>query len=272
MREQFSEFKECDIFIKKITSVLNSYPIMPKNANWVHKRDLNRSSDSLLYVLNGEAMLCPGEEKYHVTKNDIIYIPAKESYSSHGIKFPFYYLQIMFETDCNDFYINRVIKDEHNYFFNKFQTILNKWQTKNFGYQLEIKSILYSILGEIITEIRANTHQGKSYEIIKKANEFFEKNLANPYLSVEELISYTGISGTYLRKIFNEFYNTTPTKYLCSSRIALARDYLKTTELPVHKIAEKVGFLNIYHFSNTFKKVTGESPLNYRKKHRIKFM
>ena len=81
-----------------------------------------------------------------------------------------------------------------------------------------------------------------------------------------------GISGTYLRNIFNDFYNTTPSKYLCSLRIALAKDYLKTTELSVSCISEKVGFLNVYHFSNTFKKVTGVSPLNYRKKHKILFM
>jgi len=60
-------FNRCDIFIKKITSVLNSYSIMPKQANRVHKKDFNRTSDSLLYVLDGEALLCPGKEEFHVT-------------------------------------------------------------------------------------------------------------------------------------------------------------------------------------------------------------
>ena len=272
MREQFNEFIDCDIFIKKITSVLNSYPIMPKKENWVHKKDLNRTSDCLLYILDGEAMLCPGKEQHHVKKNDIVYIPAKEPYSSYGIKFPFYYIQIMFLTENDNLNINTIIKDKHNYFLNKFQTILNKWQTKNFGYKLEIKSILYSMLAEIMTEIKASTYPSHHYEIIKKANDFFQINLTNPDLSVEELIAHMGISGTYLRNIFNDFYNTTPSKYLCSLRIALAKDYLKTTELSVSSISEKVGFLNVYHFSNTFKKVTGESPLNYRKKHKIFFM
>ena len=40
---------------------------MPKQANRVHKKDFNRTSDSLLYVLDGEALLCPGKEEFHVT-------------------------------------------------------------------------------------------------------------------------------------------------------------------------------------------------------------
>ena len=268
MKKMEIENIEHDIFIKKIQSVINSFSIMPPDSNWIHKKENKRTTDSLVYILSGEAMLCPDENNFHVKANDIVFIPSNKSYSSHGIAYPFYYIQISFKSDINNIVFCDIIKDKNEYYLKKFKVILEKWQEKNLGYILECKSMLYSLIYELLREQVAAGYPKKHYEIIKLANEYIQKNIKNPYLSINELISCTNIGGTYFRKIFKDFYGVTPSKYINNFRIILAKEYLKTTDLPISKIAEETGFLNIYYFSNSFKESTGLSPLNYRKKHK----
>ncbi len=48
-------------------------------------------------------------------------------------------------------------------------------------------------------------------------------------------------------------------------RINKARKLLLETDMPVSKIAEAVGYMNVYYFSNNFKKYTRYSPTEFRK-------
>lgn len=44
-----------------------------------------------------------------------------------------------------------------------------------------------------------------------------------------------------------------------------AKRLLETTKLPMIDIAERCGYEHVEHFSNMFKKVTGQPPGGYRK-------
>ncbi|HOV64021.1 MAG TPA: AraC family transcriptional regulator [Spirochaetia bacterium] len=39
---------------------------------------------------------------------------------------------------------------------------------------------------------------------------------------------------------------------------------MKTTNLKIYEIAERIGYSNTEHFSRTFKKIIGRSPKEYR--------
>lgn len=70
---------------------------------------------------------------------------------------------------------------------------------------------------------------------------------------------------TYMRK-FLYICKMPPAEYITRKRIESAENMLKNSNASISEIAEKVGFYDAAHFSKTFKKANGVSPLEYRKK------
>lgn len=56
----------------------------------------------------------------------------------------------------------------------------------------------------------------------------------------------------------------TPIDYLIRLRMSRAKQFLSNTDLPISVIAAKVGYEDIYYFSNAFHKACGCSPTVYR--------
>lgn len=79
-----------------------------------------------------------------------------------------------------------------------------------------------------------------------------------------ELSSRMGFSSAYLTKLFNKYVGHTPLKYLTDIRIQEAKHLLLNTSLPIREIGEKVGYPDQFHFSKTFRKLTGVNPTAYR--------
>lgn len=65
-------------------------------------------------------------------------------------------------------------------------------------------------------------------------------------------------------RCFNKILNVTPYEYLIQYRLQKATNLLKNATLNVTEISEIVGFNNVTHFIQAFKKVYGISPKKYR--------
>lgn len=91
--------------------------------------------------------------------------------------------------------------------------------------------------------------------------------LRNHYMDevdFSELSSRLGFSSAYLTKLFNKYVGHTPLKYLTDIRIHEAKHLLLNTTLPIREVGEKVGYPDQFHFSKTFRKLTGVNPTAYR--------
>nr|WP_308626641.1 AraC family transcriptional regulator [uncultured Eisenbergiella sp.] len=85
-------------------------------------------------------------------------------------------------------------------------------------------------------------------------------------------LTVKGLSGTvyitpqYLSRLFGRFLGCSAYEYLTTYRINKAKEFLLTDpRMEVQKIALRVGFLDTSHFIAMFKKVTGLTPLEFRK-------
>lgn len=87
--------------------------------------------------------------------------------------------------------------------------------------------------------------------------------------SVEDISQHFYISRSYLSRVFKSHTNTTIIQALQQIRIQHACDYLQNTQLSVQNIADAVGYGDVTFFIRTFKKMTGATPLQYRKQHQI---
>lgn len=94
---------------------------------------------------------------------------------------------------------------------------------------------------------------------------YFQKDL-----SLAECAADVGISPYYLSHIFKERTGKTFIEYLSEKRISEARNLALNERFTIKDIAERVGYLNTTYFCKVFKRVTGETIGEYRKKNRRK--
>jgi AraC-like DNA-binding protein len=100
-----------------------------------------------------------------------------------------------------------------------------------------------------------------------KAMAHLEENL-DVNLTVATLARAAGIGEPRLRADFKKIHGTTPGKYLSEIRVREAAAMLFHTDKSLDEIAETTGFGTRFYMSRVFKKITGESPAAYRRKHR----
>lgn len=128
---------------------------------------------------------------------------------------------------------------------------------------------IYDVISKIQMQSGVSGYQRSQYEIIQPAVDYIELNYSDQQLNNTRLAVVAGISEVYLRKLFSNLFGITPAKYVTDVRIEKAKSMLISGIMSVSEVAEAVGFSNIYHFSKTFKRVTGYTPTEYTKKENV---
>lgn len=102
-------------------------------------------------------------------------------------------------------------------------------------------------------------------ELINKVKLFINENYHSNDLSLQDVSKHIGLSPSHLSKVFSQETKQTLTEYITQLRINKAMELLKTTHFKTFEIAFEVGYQDQHYFSNTFKKLVGVSPMEYRK-------
>jgi len=86
--------------------------------------------------------------------------------------------------------------------------------------------------------------------------------------TLAEMARLAATSEEHLRRLCQKRLGRSPGKQLAAMRIAQAAHRLATTADKVEAIARSVGYVNPFAFSNTFKRLTGFRPSDYRSRPR----
>lgn len=100
---------------------------------------------------------------------------------------------------------------------------------------------------------------------IEHAIRYFSENY-NKDISIDEFAASLNMSTCWFIRNFKQYSKITPMAYILSIRIANAKNLLETTTYNINEIASIIGYDNALYFSRLFKKQTGLSPSEYRKK------
>jgi AraC-like DNA-binding protein len=88
------------------------------------------------------------------------------------------------------------------------------------------------------------------------------------FRTLETISEACGISPSYLCRLFQKFDHQSPYQYLIRLQMNHAADYILEKKLQVQEVAMIMGFEDPQHFSRTFKKVMGVSPVDLIRQHR----
>jgi AraC-like DNA-binding protein len=90
-----------------------------------------------------------------------------------------------------------------------------------------------------------------------------QADLARPW-TVEALAARAKVSGEHLRRLCQRSLGRSPMQQLTYLRMQHAAHRLATTEEKIEDVAHRVGYQNPFAFSNTFKRMTGFRPSQFR--------
>ena len=99
--------------------------------------------------------------------------------------------------------------------------------------------------------------------LVQQALIYIDANLTGN-LNLSTLAQHLNISGSYLSTIFKKETGQTLTDLIAHRRVDKAKELLRTTRLQIQTVAQHCGIVDVHYFSKIFKKVTGQTPKEYR--------
>lgn len=106
---------------------------------------------------------------------------------------------------------------------------------------------------------------------IRQAQDFIEKNI-HSRITVGQLASLFALGRRNFERRFKKATGNTVMEYIQRAKMEVVKKSLENSRLGVNEAMDKVGYSDPKTFRIVFKKVTGLSPLQYRKRYNREFV
>ena len=233
---------------------------------WRRKDFKKRNFDGIVFFSNGENEYRFQDKTIVAKKGDILFLPGNLPYRgiAHTNMSSYYVINFLctsedafelLDAPCvytpRDFETMRV----------RFENILGVWKRQQIDVGLKVKSFLYSILCETISEHRMTAPRQLTDSILQ----YIVDHTGDPLLTVNDLCSRFSISASQLRRNIYKATGLTPNEYILQLRLNKAKYELACTKKTIKQIAFDCGFASQYYFSRCFSKSLTISPTDYRR-------
>ena len=243
----------------------------------------NQYCDEITYAISGKATIYTDGKPEEISKGQVHYIKKGLNHKiSAGEDNNFRYICIGYTPkdeykDLSDI-ICKLVKKE-SFIANDTgnirilcEMLINESYTKEKYSELMINSYMIQILTEMARLIEGSSKNTEnkyrsSYSglAIYHALRYIDRNFTE-IKSVKEVAEKLSYSEYYLSHIFTEKMGMSIKQYITEKKIAYSAELLKTSNLSVSEIAEKLGYSSLHSFSQTFKKSHGISPVQFKNK------
>ena len=146
-----------------------------------------------------------------------------------------------------------------------FKKIFCAFVSKDEGYRFECISLLYKIFAELQ---KSSYIPESKFRLIKPALDIIQSDFLTRDIRTSELACVSGISETYVKKLFRERFGIPPKKYIIQMKINYAEELLRLDKYSIATVATLSGYSDIGFFSRQFKEYTGVSPGAFVKKYK----
>ena len=238
------------------------------NIVYCHKRTTNTTTNphaheewEIQLMLSGTETAIINGITYSINENDVMIIPPGAMHQ----EFPHNdFLNISlcaYELPFSDV---TIVNDYDKDIAALFELILKVMTEKDTDYGIIADSLIDTMCRFIKKYAESNCKHTFTVEL---KNQLYE-NISNSDFNISDAILKMGFNLDYFRRCFKEDFGTTPHEHLTDMRIELAKKTLRDDAiLSIERIAYLCGYSDSFYFSKVFKKHTGLTPRDYRKKH-----
>ena len=115
----------------------------------------------------------------------------------------------------------------------------------------------------------ASRDEGEDFSSIRlsRVAEIIDKYIHENYMfdiSMQDMARMMNYSEAYFCKLFKQCFHKNFTSYLTEFRVAEAKKMLEEPTVNVKEIGKAVGYADSNYFAKVFKRITGQSPTEYR--------
>lgn len=147
-----------------------------------------------------------------------------------------------------------------------FQEIHSEFVNQEIGYTARINQLIDELFILIARQLTKQINSRRDFpQTFLKLEEALRENLSHQW-TLEEMAALVGLGNTAFSEKVKIYTGFSPLNYLINIRITEAIKLLKRPNVHVTDIALDVGFYSSQHFATTFKKLTGYTPSEFRKK------
>ncbi|MBD0287174.1 MAG: helix-turn-helix domain-containing protein [Flavisolibacter sp.] len=147
-----------------------------------------------------------------------------------------------------------------------FLNIHNELINQEIGYYARINQLIDELFILIARQLTRQNNSRRDFpQTFMKLEQTLREDLSHQW-TVEEMAALVGLGTTAFSEKVKSYTGFSPLNYLINIRITEAIKLLKRPDVHVTDIALDVGFYSSQHFATTFKKLTGYTPSEFRKK------
>lgn len=224
------------------------------------------------YLNDAEYTYCDGTE-YRIKKDHIqIAHPGQLRHSL--LPFTTYFLKF----DANGVIADRLMKaplyfkashtEKIKRLFNEIILLCEKCSENDLGFCAKVlETIDIILLDSELVSLNGTT----AFEAAEKAKHYIELNFSEP-IGLSDIAAAANLSTTYFHSVFSSLYGKTPHAYLLECRVENAKKMLWSSENDLCDIAVACGFGCQQYFTKVFRRETGLTPGQYRKRASEKYL
>jgi AraC-like DNA-binding protein len=147
-----------------------------------------------------------------------------------------------------------------------FSTLQHELFNHEIGFYTRVNQMLDEFLISITRHLTKQNNFSRDFpKAFLQLEHKLRENLAHQW-TVEEMAATVGMGTTVFNERVKNYTGFTPLTYLINIRISEAIKVLRKPGVSVTDIALDTGFYSSQHFSTTFKKLTGYTPREFRRK------
>lgn len=137
------------------------------------------------------------------------------------------------------------------------------------GYELRVMAYIYEISLALMEYMKASPDKApqsnKKLESMHRMIGFVQQNYSEK-ISLADIAAAGFVSRTVCCEIFRKFADQSPVEYLTEYRISKSTDLLSSGDMSITEIAAACGFGGSSYFTETFRKIMGCTPSEFRQK------
>ncbi len=236
--------------------------VLEMSWNDVDKTALPRPYHALSFRIKGNAQFSFSKSSFSACTGDIIFVPKNVGYHLNATDEHIYCVHFLAEGLPKE--IIKFSPESPLVFEKIYVSMYNRWTQKKPGYLAGTMSDLYKLISKI--QIQENRHSLSSFsDDMSDIIEYIHAHFTEPDLTVLKISEMASLSESHFRKVFKEYFGTSPLQYVNNLRVKHALELLDSGYYKIYEIAEMAGFSDTKYFSTVIKKFTGASPAKHKR-------
>lgn len=222
------------------------------------------------YIISGQGILRIDKERYRPSAGDVYIIPPNTDHEySSSADDPWHKVWFNIGGPLIPFLLEQHRLSQVHYFKNMPGQILALFEngirkiSKN-------RTDAARIMQGVVLNVIASLHDSYKEHLLRispdgiRIRRLLDENICSPDFGIEEIAAELRCSRSQVLRVFARDFRLPPYRYLLNKRLEIAEAMLKNSEAPLKAIADKLGFKDVFYFSNLFKRKKGLSPSRFR--------